>query len=83
MFFAMKFCHRWGAADLAFAFAHHFYLPLALPGHSAPRLPGFAFKQRWFLHQRINSYNVVTLASNSRKPLAMFLDQGAAPELAT
>src|SRR4030095_7819745 len=25
-----------------------------------PRLPGFAFKQRWFLHQRINSYNVVT-----------------------
>jgi hypothetical protein len=60
MFFAMKFCHCWRAADFAFAFAHHFYLPPALPGHFAPRLPGFAFKQRWFLHQRINSYNVVT-----------------------
>jgi hypothetical protein len=60
MFFAKKFCHCWRAADFAFAFAHHFYLPPALPRHFAPRLPGFAFKQRWFLHQRINSYNVVT-----------------------
>ena len=33
MFFAMKFCHCWGAADFAFAFAHHLYLPPALPGH--------------------------------------------------
>jgi hypothetical protein len=40
MFFAMKFCHCWRAANFAFAFTHHFYLPLALPGHFAPRLPG-------------------------------------------
>jgi hypothetical protein len=33
MFFAKKFCHCWRAADFAFAFAHHFYLPPALPRH--------------------------------------------------
>jgi hypothetical protein len=36
MFFAKKFCLCWRAADFAFAFAHHFYLPPALPGHFAP-----------------------------------------------
>ena len=40
MFFAKKFCHCWRAADFAFAFAHHFYLPPALPGHFSHRLPG-------------------------------------------
>jgi hypothetical protein len=39
MFFAKKFCHCWRAAGFAFAFAHHFYLPPALPGHFSPRLP--------------------------------------------
>jgi hypothetical protein len=33
MFFAKKFCHRWCTADFAFVFAHHFYLPPALPRH--------------------------------------------------
>ena len=33
MFFAKKFCHRWCTADCAFAFAHRFYLPPALPRH--------------------------------------------------
>jgi hypothetical protein len=39
MFFAMKLCHRWRAADSAFAFAHHFYLPLALPRHLRTAFP--------------------------------------------
>jgi hypothetical protein len=39
MFFAMKSCHRWRAADSAFAFAHHFYLPLALPRHPRSAFP--------------------------------------------
>lgn len=46
MFFAMKFCHRWRAAGSAFAFAHHFYLPLALPRHlrtAFPALPSAFF----------------------------------------
>jgi hypothetical protein len=73
MFFAMKFCHCWRATDFAFAFAHHFYLPPALPGHFALRLPGFAFKQRWFLHQRINSYNVVTFGARTSNGVDMFL----------
>jgi hypothetical protein len=61
VFFAMKFCHCWRAADFAFAFAHHFYLPPALPGHFALRLPGLAMtlKQRSFC---INELTVTTFA---------------------
>jgi hypothetical protein len=39
MFFAKKFCHCWRAADFAFAFAHHFYLPPALPRHVRTPFP--------------------------------------------
>ena len=46
MFFAKKFCHCWRAADFAFALAHHFYLPPALPRHlhtAFPVLPSVFF----------------------------------------
>jgi hypothetical protein len=43
MLFAMKFCHRWRAADFAFAFARHFYLPSALPRHSRIAFPILRF----------------------------------------
>jgi hypothetical protein len=67
MFFAKKFCHCWRAADSAFAIAHHFYLPPLLSGHFAPRLPWATFKQTWFLHQKINGYNVVTFGARTSR----------------
>ena len=63
MFFAVKFCHCWRAANRAFAFVHHLYLPPALTGHFAPRLPRRLLSKDGFLHQRINSYNVVTFGA--------------------
>ncbi len=41
VFFAIKFCDCWHAADFAFAFAYHFYLPFVLSRHSRTRLAGF------------------------------------------
>src|SRR5438309_6710525 len=39
MFFAIKSCDCWHAADFTFAFAHHTYLPFVLSRHSRTSLP--------------------------------------------
>ena len=39
VFFAIEFRDRWHAADFAFAFAYHFYLPFVLSRHSRTALP--------------------------------------------
>ena len=69
MFFAMKFCHCWRAADFAFAFAHHFYLPLALPGHFATRLPEPLLSKRGFCIKELTVTTSLLLANARRRGL--------------